>query len=122
MILLVLSFIDKPLGWKPLANSLTLLMNLDNVTSIIWTRGSLSASRLNSLAAWTKGYWTKRQSVQRLETIDHDRKNILRVEGDLRRNHQIFLHTVNEKQNTARTLLETSAMSSAAHTWFNTVS
>lgn len=113
--MLVSSFVNKPLGSSPLVSYIATLMNLDNGASMIWTRRSLSVSCLALLVALMKRHWIKRQFVQRLEMIDRDRKNILRVEGDLRRSHQIFLHTVNDVENTAHTLLDT-----LSHVWCRT--
>ena len=115
IILLILSFVFEPLGWSPLVDSLTRFMNLDKDASVIWSRRSLVASCLLLLATSVSRQWTKWQSDQRLELIDHDRKNILRVEGDLRRSHKILLHTVNDESNTAHTLLDT-----LSHVWCRT--
>ncbi|KUJ24265.1 uncharacterized protein LY89DRAFT_679442 [Mollisia scopiformis] len=51
--------------------------------------------------------WRKWKFRKRLETIDQDRKNILRIEGDLRRSKKIFVHAINDRGETAPRLLDT---------------
>ena len=115
IILLILTFVFELLSWSPLVDFLSRFMNLDKDASVIWSRRFLLASCLLPLATFMSRRWTKRQSVKRLKLIDRDRNNILRVEGDLRRSHQILLHTVNDERNTAHTLLDT-----LSHVWCRT--
>ena len=116
---IILTFVVEMLVWSPSVDFLTPFMNLDKDTSIKWARHSLFVSCLISclilLATFMSRHWTKWRSVRRLETIDRDRTNILRIEGDLRRSHQILLHTVNDEKNTAHKLLDT-----LSHVWCRT--
>lgn len=115
IILLILAFVFKLLGWSPLVDYLTRLMNLDKDASVTWYGLSIVASSLLLQVIFMSRRRTKWQSVQRLDLIDRDRNNILRVEGDLRRSHQILLHNVNDTGNTAHTLLDT-----LSHVWCRT--
>ncbi|KAE8454230.1 hypothetical protein EG329_005155 [Mollisiaceae sp. DMI_Dod_QoI] len=52
------------------------------------------------------GQWKQWRFNNRLKTIDHDRKNILRIEVELKRSRKIFLHTSNDMDNSAQQLLD----------------
>lgn len=49
--------------------------------------------------------WTKWGNLEILKSINHDRKNILRLEGDLQRCHKVFLHARDDVEGTAPSLV-----------------
>jgi CHAT domain len=50
--------------------------------------------------------WRQWRFNKCLKTIDQDRKNILRIEMDLKRSRKIFLRTLNDMDNSAQQLLD----------------
>ena len=50
-------------------------------------------------------WWSQSRGLRILQSVDHDRKNILRLEGDLRRCHKVFLNAWNDAEATAPTLV-----------------
>lgn len=95
-------------SWSPLVHVVKLLMDLDDQASVTLRRWSSVLAFSCSLAIYLGPRWRKRRSLQRLELINSDRQNILRVESDLcqSQNDKIFLHTFNDANNTAQTLLD----------------
>ena len=106
MIVLLGSFlIDLP-DLSILAFLVKFYMHTDKQSNLMLKRGLFRTGCACLSALYLRRRWRKMQSAKRLEGIQKDRKNILRIEGDLRHSHKVFIHTNNDADNSAQSLIE----------------